>query len=74
MNAETYGLNIKDPKIREALSPLIEWDQIIYRTAREKFIDDMHTFLAKLEKSCTPRFSSVRDYLILKHLSKCEKL
>ncbi len=59
-NTSYYGLNKNDASIRKALQPLIEWDTLIYRTARERFIDDMHSFLAKLEKNSVPRFSSVK--------------
>lgn len=64
-NPETYGLDIKDESIRRALQPLIGWDQIIYRHARERFIDDVHHFLAELEKSKSPHYISVRNNLIL---------
>jgi len=73
-NTSYYGLNINDESIRKALQPLIQWDTLIYRTARERFIDDMHSFLAKLEKNSVPRFSSVKVPVITdQHRIKYEK-
>ena len=65
INPNTYGLDIHAPETRDALEPLIQWDQMIYRVARERFIDDMHDFLAEFEKSKWPRFSAVRGRYLL---------
>jgi len=64
-NESHYGLDIKDETINKALQPLVQWDNLIYRVARERFIDDMHAFLAELEKSKLPRFSSIKERLIM---------
>lgn len=64
VNTQNYGLDHKNQDIVDALQSLISWDQVIYKLARERFIDDMHTFLAKLEKQQWPRFSTVRDQLV----------
>ena len=64
-NSNTYGLDIQNTEVREALDPLIEWDQVIYQHARERFIDDLHRALAELEKSKGPHFSSLKATLDL---------
>jgi hypothetical protein len=64
INTSYYGLDIKDETIRKALQPLVQSDNIIYRIAREKFIDDMHRFLVEIEKSKGPRFSTSRSPFI----------
>ncbi len=69
-NDSDYGLDIKDVSIREALQPLIQWDNLIYRVARERFIDDMHSFLAELEKNKWQRFSSVREQFVINQFKK----
>lgn len=60
-NDQTYGMDIHNSTIQQALQPLIEWDNVIYRIARERFIDDIHDFLAELEKASYARFSTVKD-------------
>ena len=70
-NSNNYGLDIQNPKIREALQKLVKWDNLIYKLARERFIDDMHLFLAQLEKQKWPRFVTVRE-LMLKNIFKEE--
>ena len=52
-------MDITDPNFRKAIEPLIAYDNIIYTTARYKFIESLHTFLAKVEKSQYPRYTSV---------------
>lgn len=64
INNNNYGLDIQNASIRKALQPLIQWDNMIYRIARERFIDDMHIFLAKLEKKKQAKFTSVREQAI----------
>jgi len=64
-NDSYYGLNIQDEEIRKALQPLIQWDILIYREARQRFISDMHLFLSALEMKKGPRYSSVRDALVM---------
>ena len=64
----SYGIDVNNPEIKKVLFRLIEWDQIIYRIAREKFIDRMHLFLSDLEKSSNPKFSTVREQKILNRL------
>ena len=68
-----YGLNIQDSEIRKSLQPLIQWDQLIYRVARERFIYDMHNFLFELEKSKGPRFSTVREQMLINEYKVTEK-
>lgn len=64
VNPNNYGLDIRNNEIVDSLQPLIKWDQVIYKLAREKFIDEMHLFLSLLEKQRWPRFSTVRDQLV----------
>jgi hypothetical protein len=56
---QVFGLDINDKEIRKALTPLIEVDQIIYAKARERFIEELHSVLASVEKREYARFSTV---------------
>jgi len=60
INTNYHGLDIKNESIRKALQPLIQWDNIIYREAKERFIEDIHHFLIELEKSKGPTFSTIK--------------
>ncbi len=58
-NNMKFGMDLSSNAFREAIEPLIEYDRIIYTVARRKYIDSLHQFLATLEMSQFPRFSSV---------------
>jgi len=65
-----YGLDINNIEIRKVLQPLIQNDHIVYRYAREKFINNLHTEMIKMELRKGPRYSSVRVELIYNELRR----
>lgn len=65
-NSERFGIDITKPDICKALEPLIAYDNMIYSIARNRYIDHLHAFLAKLEKGGYPRFTTVNTGLLKK--------
>jgi len=65
-NGCNFGLDISDTKISKVLQHLVDWDNLIYRIAKEKFIDDLHGFLIDFEKNQSLKFSSVKHNIIKK--------
>jgi hypothetical protein len=63
-NPNNYGLDMQDAETRKVLQRLIKWDNLVYDVARRRFIEDMHDYLAELEKAKWPRFSTVRDVMV----------
>ena len=63
-NGINYGIDVTKPEIAKTLQPLIGWDNVVYRIARERFIDELHRFLIQLEKDKWVGFSTVKVNMI----------
>ena len=58
-NSERFGLDLSNKETRKVVEPLIAYDRIICAKAREKFIDQYHSFLAVLEKNKQLSYTTV---------------
>ncbi len=58
-NLERFGFDMSNKEIKSAVTPLIEFDWIIYCRAREIFISRLHLMLAEFERNGPFGYSSV---------------
>ncbi len=65
-----YGLDINNINIRKALQPLIQNDQIIYKFARKKFVENLFETIYNFEMKKGPRYSAIRVDMLFNELRR----
>lgn len=65
-----YGLDIHNVEIRKALQPLIQNDQIIYKFAWKRFVEEFYKIIYNFEMKKGPRYSAIRVDMLFNELRR----
>jgi len=65
-----YGLDINREDIRKVLQPLIQYDIILYKIAREKFVNMLYNIIMDFEMKKGPRYSAIKVDMLFNELRR----